>query len=121
MIKEIFLIVLVILLIYTNKHSSNDIKNINILLQQTARWLTASFNDINPYIANLHSDYAQGYLMALDSLYSEIKIQNVTGVNIHKLKHLAGKAKYRAMNMLVKICPDGAPKQEFLAKLAGQG
>lgn len=95
-------------------------ENINILLRQTARWLTASLNDTNPYIANLHANYAQGYLMALTDLYSDIQIINISGVDLQKLKKYNSEAQDRSLKMLYNICPDGAPKQEFLAKLGRQ-
>lgn len=100
---------------------SNDAKNINLLLRQTARWLTASLSDNNPYIANLHANYGQGYIMALRSLYSEVKIRIVSGIDIRALEYEASKAQDRALKMLAVTCPEGAPKQKFLAKLAGQG
>ena len=77
-----------------------DKEQIRVLLRQTGRWLTASSQDLNPYIANLHANYGQGYLMALTELYSEQEIQNASpDVDILTLKHKASAIQDRAVKM----------------------
>jgi hypothetical protein len=98
--------------------SRNQEEYIVRLLRQTGRWAIAAQQDENPYIANLHATYAMGYLMALRELYTDETIRNMTGVDV---RHLSDQISYtmdRAIQQLVTICPEGAPKNELLAALA---
>lgn len=66
--------------------SSNSDKEriIKTLYRQCARWSTASTQDTNPLVANLHANYAAGYLWALEDLYSANDISAVIGKD-HKI------------------------------------
>lgn len=117
----ITLLLLILLIMYNHYFIQNqEVQNIKYLLKQTAKWTTASLNDKNSYIANLHANYAQGYLLALLDLYSEIKIKNVSGIDVQKFKRRVSQAQEKAMMALGEVCPEGSPKQEFLAKIAKQ-
>lgn len=117
-ILPLSLIVFGIILI--NYQTSNYKNRIVTLVRQTARWSTAAIQDKNPYIQNLHANYAQGYIMALQGNYSENEILLATGVNIRELSTKVTDIQNMALLNLAKICPQGAPKDQFLAKIAKQ-
>lgn len=98
-----------------------NVNQIHTLLRQTGRWTTASLSDQNPFIANLHANYGQGYLMALEQLYTDYQIRKTTGVDMGKLSDKVTKAQDRALKMVSTVCPEGEPKDKFLAKMAKQG
>ena len=112
------LILVVVLFSRNCDYSDPRYQNITTLLRQTARWLTASFNDTNPYISNLHANYAQGYIMALTDIYPDEMIQKVSGVDTFTLKKEVSRGQDNSVRKLVSVCPQGRPKQEFLARLA---
>ena len=103
------------------KRGSSDRENIQKLLRQTARWATAAEQDGNPYIRNLHATYAVGYLMALREIYSDEKIKMETGLDIRKMEEELTKIMDNAIQEIVKVCPEGQPKNEFLANISKQG
>lgn len=122
---DLFIIITFIILgfLIVNRKSIKMIDKINIrkLLRQTARWGTAAEQDINPYIANLHATYALGYLMALKEIYTENEILKETGVDIRKLESEITTVMDNAINKLAKICPEGQPKNQYLAYLSKEG
>lgn len=122
---DIFIVITVILFIslYTihTYSTKNNAKMINTLLRQTARWATASQQDTNPFIANLHSNYAQAYYMALTDLYSEIEIFIASGIDSKELSKKISYIQDTSMMKLAGICPEGKPKDEFLVSIAKQG
>lgn len=122
---DLFTIITFIILGYliVNRKSIKTIDKINIkkLLRQTARWATAAEQDINPYISNLHATYALGYLMALKEIYTENEILKETGVDIRKLESEITTVMDNAINKLAKICPEGQPKNQYLAYLSKEG
>ena len=125
----IFYIIIIVLLIaffskgsnYDNSSYLDDDKNkINKLIRQTARWSTAASQDTNPYIANLHATYAVGYLMALREIYDDKTINELGRININKLEEEVTKIMDGAISQLVQVCPEGQPKNKYLAFLAKQ-
>ncbi len=118
----IIAIVLVLILSYKNCSCQNNSKtNIKKLIRQTSRWSTAADQDTNPYIANLHSTYALGYLMALRELYSDEEIKNLSDVDVRALEIEITKIMDASIIKLASICPEGQPKNEFLRYLSQQG
>jgi len=117
-VLNLILIIILFSWSYSSNNSPSHHENITTLLRQTARWLTASLNDSNPYIANLHANYAQGYFMALTDIYPDAMIQKVSGVDTFTMKKEIAKGQDNSVRMLAKVCPEGKPKQEFLANLA---
>lgn len=107
--------------IYSRKNEKEDIIKINKLIRQTARWATAADQDINPYIANLHATYALGYLMSLREIYTDETIKRLSNVDIRKLEGEVTKIMDSAVQNLVKVCPQGQPKNAYLAYLAKEG
>lgn len=124
----IFYIIIIFLLIAcliessdSYSHYSNDTKiNINKLIRQTARWATAAAQDTNPYIANLHATYSVGYLMALREIYDDETINKLGNINIRRLEEEVTRIMDGAISQLVQICPEGQPKNKYLAFLAKQ-
>lgn len=124
-----YVIVLIVLIVMyfvyiqkqKQKFSLSDKEKIEKLLRQTARWATAANQDTNPYITNLHATYAMGYLMALKEIYPEDVIINISGVDIGKLDREINRTMDFAISQLVKVCPDGQPKTQFLASIAKEG
>jgi hypothetical protein len=119
----IIIIIICLLIIYFNrKCECDDNKKINIikLIRQTARWATAAEQDINPYIANLHATYSLGYLMALREIYDDDTINTLGNINIRRLEEEITKTMDGAIGKLIQVCPEGQPKNKFLAFLAKQ-
>lgn len=94
--------------------------NIKKLLRQTARWAVASHQDNNPYIANLHATYSLGYLMALREIYTDEIIMKLTSVDIRRLESEVTIIMDNAVKKLIQVCPEGQPKNKYLAYMAKQ-
>ena len=126
MIFYIIIIFLLIVCIIKSSESYNsdyldDTKiNINKLIRQTARWATAAAQDTNPYIANLHATYSVGYLMALREIYDDDTINKLGNINVRRLEEEVTKIMDGAISQLIQICPEGQPKNKYLAFLAKQ-
>lgn len=121
MIFYIILIFLLIIYFVLSPGIVDDKKiNINKLIRQTARWATAAAQDTNPYIANLHATYSLGYLMALREIYSDEMINTLGNINVKKLEEEVTKIMDGAISQLIQVCPEGQPKNKFLAFLAKQ-
>jgi hypothetical protein len=115
-------ILLIILSYYNNKNTTNNItNNIQKLLRQTARWATAADQDTNPYIKNLHANYAMGYLMAIKELYTELEINTYGNVNVRKFESEISNIMDDSINLLAKICPSGQPKNTYLSSISKEG
>lgn len=95
--------------------------NIQKLLRQTARWATAADQDTNPYIKNLHANYAMGYLMALKEIYTESEINEYGNIDIRKFDSEISIIMDDAVNQLSKICPSGQPKNVYLSRISKEG
>ena len=123
-----YIIIIFLLIIYFihgletfNLNDNVDKKtNINKLIRQTARWATAAAQDTNPYIANLHATYSVGYLMALREIYDDNTINKLGNINIRQLEKEVTTIMDDAISKLVNICPEGQPKNKYLAFLAKQ-
>ncbi|MEY3403832.1 MAG: Heterosigma akashiwo virus 01 [Cyanobacteriota bacterium] len=99
----------------------NDIKRINKLIRQTSRWAVAAEQDTNPYIANLHATYSLGYLMALREIYSDEYIKKLVKLDVRKLETEVTRIMDDAVKKLIQVCPEGQPKNKYLAFLAKEG
>ena len=99
----------------------NDIQRIYKLIRQTSRWAVAAEQDTNPYIANLHATYSLGYLMALREIYSDDTIKQLVRVDVRKLETEVTRIMDDAVKQLNTVCPEGKPKNKYLAFLAKEG
>jgi hypothetical protein len=119
----IILIILLscIFLLNTYDNRLSDAQKISKLIRQTARWAVAAEQDINPYISNLHATYALGYLMALREIYPDETIIKLSNVDIRQLDMQVTQIMDDAVQKLVKVCPEGQPKNKFLAYLSKEG
>jgi hypothetical protein len=104
-----------------NTDTDTDTQRINKLIRQTSRWAVAAEQDTNPYISNLHATYSLGYLMALREIYSDDTIKNLVKIDIRKLETEVTRIMDNAVKQLSIICPDGKPKNKYLAILAKEG
>jgi hypothetical protein len=108
----------------TNSDQLDKPRIINTLYRQCARWSAASTQDTNPLIANLHANYAAGYLWALEDLFTADDISAATKQN-HKLfraelqknQDMTTKKISHACPNFVKI-PNGS--SELVAAIAGE-
>lgn len=123
MICYIIFLILLCCIFYLNIFTYNltDSQKIHKLIRQTARWATAAEQDVNPYIANLHATYAMGYLMALREIYSDDFIIKTSKIDIYKLDSQITKTMDNAVQKLIKVCPEGQPKNNFLGYLSKEG
>jgi hypothetical protein len=115
---------LLFVLFYNSDSSINqsvDESNVKKLVRQTARWATAADQDMNGYIANLHATYSMGYLMALREIYTDEQIEKYSGVNVRKLEFEISNIMDNAIKKLAEICPEGQPKNQYLATISKEG
>ena len=73
---------------------------------QASRWGIASLSDQSPFIANLHANYAVGYLIALRAFASDQQIKEASGVDIIQFEREITNAQRRAAQKLGKACPN---------------
>jgi hypothetical protein len=116
-------IVIFLVLLFGNKCERKNTKESNIkkLVRQTARWATAADQDENGYIANLHATYAMGYLMALREIYTDVDIERYSGVDVRKFENEISMIMDNAIKKLVIECPNGQPKNRYLASISKEG
>lgn len=116
-------IIIIIVIISSLSSSSNCNQDLTIkkLVRQTARWATASDQDSNPYIANLHATYAMGYLMATREIFTDKQINDAAEIDIRKFDSNINNIMDNAVKQLATICPEGEPKNKFLAYLGKEG
>lgn len=81
--------------------SGQDITS--VLVRQIARWSIAAKQDINPFIATLHANYAAGYLWALKDLVSEGEIDKIT--NYRALEKRVTQIQTDTTTKLTRACP----------------
>lgn len=121
-------IILVISLICTYKQvdnyqntKQNKNQTIQKLVRGVARWSNASQQDKSPLIAVLHSNYAAGYLWALDEIASEQEIKEATGIDFHQLTNIVTNYQDQALKKAVEICPAYTSDLDpYLSKLGGE-
>jgi len=78
--------------------------------RQAARWSTASEQDKNPFIANLHANYGAGYLFALQGMGSVKEIEGITGIDMKKFEKVILQTQDRAAKKLLKNLPQSSTK-----------
>jgi hypothetical protein len=115
------LFVIFILILLVKKEDNNFKRDSSlILLRQAARWRLASIQDMNPFIAVLHANYAAGYLWALKDIYTDLEIKNYTGIDMKEFILLIVKNQDIVSKRLVKVCPNFVPERNLLTQIAGQ-
>lgn len=107
--------------LYNYNNYLDDSQKINRIIRQTARWATAADQDTNAYISNLHATYAVGYLMALREIYTDEAITRLSNVDVRKLDIHVNKIMDDAVKKLIQVCPEGQPKNKYLAYLSKEG
>jgi hypothetical protein len=120
--NNIFLLLLIFCCVFFTKKEDTNFKRTSclILLRQAARWSLASIQDMNPFIAVLHSNYAAGYLWALKDIYTDSEIELYANINVKEFVSLIVKNQDIVSKRLVKVCPKFIPEQNVLTKIAGQ-
>lgn len=116
---NIILILLCLLLFFMKSENTFKRDSCLILVRQVARWSLASIQDMNPFIAVLHSNYAAGYLWALKDIYTNIEIEKYTGINVKEFVSLVVKNQDIVSKRLVGVCPNFIPEHNLLTKIAG--
>ena len=111
----------------TTKKSINNNNNKQIefvakkLIRQAARWSTAAKQDNNSMIAVLHANYGAGYLWALKDIINNDIIEKKTGIDMMKFEDEIVKIQDEVTKNMAKLCPNYAPEQSVLTKIAGEG
>ena len=90
-------------------------------MRQAARWATAAKQDKNAMIAVLHANYAQGYLIALSDIATDNQIKSATGLDVLKFIQEITNVQDAATKHMARLCPEYAPTQTYLTKVAGEG
>ena len=115
-------IIFVICLIKSNKPITTDkSKIINKLVRGVSRWSNASQQDKSPLIAVLHSNYAAGYLWALQDIALDKEIESASGVDMSVLIDKVTTYQDQAHKKMVGVCPSYASHlDEYLSKFGGE-
>ena len=93
---------------------------IETMARGIARWKLAADQDTNPFIRNLHANYAAAYSFALRDIASDYTIKSVVGISGLALQNSAMYAQDQALRTLASICPKGQPNDFLLGVLAGE-
>lgn len=118
------LLLLIILIVHeVRKWDKFCVKDevIKKLVRQTARWATAAKQDNNAMIAVLHANYAMGYWTALKEVATADEIEISSGINYMEFEAEIASVQDSATRKMAILCPDYAPEQSVLTKIAGEG
>lgn len=117
----IVLIIVFLILVISNQNSTqyNKVKIINTLIRQCARWAIAAIQDENAMVRVVHANYAAGYLWALKDIATNNEIESAININFTEFQDKIVKVQEDSTKLLAKICPEYAPKDIYLAKIAG--
>jgi hypothetical protein len=115
----ILIILIFILIFFTPKTDKSDA--IKTLVRQSSRWSTAASQDENPLIALLHANYGAGYLWALKDIATDTEIEKAMNINILKFRDEIVRVQDEVNLKVIKACPQFAPQQSYLTKLAKEG
>jgi hypothetical protein len=116
-------ILLIILFFYSSQNlNTNNNKNIQKLLRQSARWAVAAEQDTNPLIAVLHANYGAGYLWALKDIANNEDIKNATGIDMKTFENKIINIQDTTTKRMAKLCPEYAgDSDKFLSAVSGEG
>ncbi len=123
MFATIILVVIIILLVcYIMFKDNNSNKSIIIktLVRQSSRWATAAAQDENVLISVLHANYGAGYLWALRDIATDQEIINATGIDVLKFRDAITQVQDYSTKRLMDLCPNFAPKESYLSKVASE-
>lgn len=106
------ILVIVIIYIYNKSCvSKGDVKRIQSLLRQSARYGVAALQDNNSAIAVLHGDYSAAYLYALLDVYTEDEIKSAVDINLLEFKKGVQNVQAQVTKRLYEVCPKIVPKE----------
>ena len=116
----LLILILLVLNLFQNKKCSNSDKSeiIKTLVRQSARWSTAARQDENPMIALLHANYGAGYLWALKDIATDTEIEKAMKIDMIKFRDEIVRIQDEANMKVIRMCPQFAPPQSYLTKLA---
>lgn len=118
----LILIILLFILFSSNKSNQTDKSDIiKTLVRQSSRWSTAATQDENAMIALLHANYGAGYLWALKDIATDTEIEKAMNINILKFRDEIVRIQDEANMKVIKACPQFAPQESYLTKLAKEG
>ena len=119
----LLILILLVLNLFQNKKCSNSDKSeiIKTLVRQSARWSTAARQDENPMIALLHANYGAGYLWALKDIATDTEIEKAMKIDMIKFRDEIVRIQDEANMKVIRMCPQFAPPQSYLTKLAKEG
>lgn len=112
-----FIILLFCVLQRTVQRTCDNRNIIETLYRQCARWSTASTQDKNPVVANLHANYAAGYLWALEDLFTSDEITMVTGIDHKIFRKEIQKNQDITTQKVISACPKFATLDKNASKL----
>lgn len=109
---------LVVFIINNNKSKCDKTQIIKTLVRQAARWSTAAAQDSNPLISILHANYGAGYLWALRDIATDAEIESAVGIDILQFRDAITNAQDYSAKKMMAVCPQFAPKDAYLSKIA---
>jgi len=110
--NSLFILIIVLVALSSSFFINTDSKHnesIKKLLNQSSRWGIASAQDKNPFVKNLHGNYAMGYLIALRDIASDSEIKRITSVDILDFQKDIITIQREAAEEIFKICPGIIP------------
>jgi hypothetical protein len=123
----IFLIIVIAHVIYIYRCSRCVIergKYIKTLFRQCARWSTASIQDTNPVVANIHANYAAAYLYSLEDLFTADEISSATNTDYKTFREGIQQNQDIVTKNMIQACPNFAKQIEgssiLVSKIAGE-
>lgn len=117
------IVLLFCLLLYMTSGSDTDNDKervIKTLYRQCARWSSASVQDTNPLVANLHANYAAGYLWALEDLYTANDISAIIGKDHKVFRSEIQKNQDITTRKIASACPNFAKLNDDASKLVAE-
>jgi hypothetical protein len=119
--KNIIIIFLILIIIYLLTQNEKDDNKIKILLRQASRWAVASKQDNNLIIKVLHSNYAAGYLWALNDIYTTSQIEKSARIDYQKFRDEIINIQDEASKQLINKCSNYNIDNSYLAKIGSEG
>ena len=92
-----------------------------VLARQAARWATASVQDENPFVANLHGNYGAAFIFALRQVATDAEVEEATGMSAPEFERRIVAVQDVAARRLLLAAPGIAPRGDVARVAAEDG
>jgi len=117
----LYIIIAIVIVYFLFKRSTGvNSTVINNLLKKSAKWATTAQQDKSPLMANMHANYAVGYLWALKDLASENEIQTASATSLKQFEEHILNVQEMVTKKVTEACPKFAGEVDlYLSSIAG--